>query len=79
MTNKIQATNSATAFHAAPVTHHRTAEIDGLNIFYREAGPAAAPAVLHGFPTSSHMFHRKFHWPLRRRPDNHQSLSDLAL
>ena len=33
MTNKIQATNSATAFHAAPVTHHRTAEIDGLNIF----------------------------------------------
>jgi hypothetical protein len=55
MTNKIQATNSATAFHAAPVTHHRTAEIDGLNIFYREAGPAAALAVLllHGFPTSS--------------------------
>ena len=32
--------------------------VHGLNIFYREAGPKAAPAVLllHGFPTSSHMF-----------------------
>jgi pimeloyl-ACP methyl ester carboxylesterase len=41
-----------------PVTHHRTSAIDGLNIFYREAGPAGAPVVLllHGFPTSSHMF-----------------------
>jgi pimeloyl-ACP methyl ester carboxylesterase len=40
------------------VTHHRTVEIDGVKIFYREAGPANAPAVLllHGFPTSSHMF-----------------------
>jgi pimeloyl-ACP methyl ester carboxylesterase len=40
------------------VTHHRTAEIDGIEIFYREAGPADAPVVLllHGFPTSSHMF-----------------------
>ena len=37
---------------------HRIAQIDGLDIFYREAGPADAPAVLllHGFPTSSHMF-----------------------
>jgi len=43
---------------AAPVTHHRTAKIDGVTIFYREAGPADAPVVLllHGFPTSSHMF-----------------------
>jgi pimeloyl-ACP methyl ester carboxylesterase len=42
-----------------PITHHRTAKVDGVNIFYREAGPANAPAVLllHGFPTSSHMFH----------------------
>lgn len=40
------------------VTHHRTVEIDGIEIFYREAGPADAPVVLllHGFPTSSHMF-----------------------
>jgi pimeloyl-ACP methyl ester carboxylesterase len=41
-----------------PVTHHRTAKVDGLDIFYREAGLAEAPVVvlLHGFPTSSHMF-----------------------
>ena len=39
-------------------TMHRTVEIDGLEIFYREAGPADASTVLllHGFPTSSHMF-----------------------
>ncbi|MBU7596549.1 alpha/beta hydrolase [Streptomyces sp. P38-E01] len=38
--------------------HHRTAEIDGLRVFYREAGPADAPVLLllHGYPTSSHMF-----------------------
>jgi len=32
--------------------------VDGNRIFYREAGPRAAPAILllHGFPTSSHMF-----------------------
>lgn len=40
------------------VTHHRTTKVDGTDIFYREAGPADAPTVLllHGFPTSSHMF-----------------------
>ncbi len=38
--------------------HHRTIDIDGLNVFYRESGPADAPAILllHGFPSSSHMF-----------------------
>ncbi|MEU1203605.1 alpha/beta hydrolase [Streptomyces sp. NPDC005813] len=38
--------------------HHRTATVDGLDVFYREAGDPGAPAVvlLHGFPTSSHMF-----------------------
>ena len=37
---------------------HRTVKIDNLDIFYREAGPKDAPPVLllHGFPTSSHMF-----------------------
>ena len=37
---------------------YKTEKIDGLDIFYREAGPADAPTVLllHGFPTSSHMF-----------------------
>jgi pimeloyl-ACP methyl ester carboxylesterase len=41
-----------------PVTHHRTLVLDGVQIFYREAGPNDAPVVvlLHGFPTSSHMF-----------------------
>lgn len=38
--------------------HHRTATVDGQQVFYREAGPADAPVVvlLHGFPTSSRMF-----------------------
>ncbi len=36
----------------------KTVDVDGTQIFYREAGPAGAPAflLLHGFPTSSHMF-----------------------
>lgn len=47
--------------HAAPdpnVVHYRTVKIDNVDIFYREAGPADGPVVLllHGFPTSSHMF-----------------------
>ena len=39
-------------------TLYKTAKVDGLDIFYREAGPRDAPAILllHGFPTSSHMF-----------------------
>lgn len=39
-------------------THHRTVHIDGLDVFYREAGPEQAPVILllHGYPTSSHMF-----------------------
>ena len=41
-----------------PNVAYRTAKIDGLDIFYREAGPKDAPAILllHGFPTSSQMF-----------------------
>ena len=37
---------------------YRTASVDGLKVFYREAGNPTAPTVLllHGFPTSSHMF-----------------------
>jgi pimeloyl-ACP methyl ester carboxylesterase len=40
------------------MTRYRSVEIDGQTVFYREAGPAEAPTVvlLHGFPTSSHMF-----------------------
>lgn len=42
------------------VVHHRTATVSGLEVFYREAGDPRAPALvlLHGFPTSSHMFRR---------------------
>ena len=39
-------------------TLHKTIEVNGQTIFYREAGPKDAPTILllHGFPTSSHMF-----------------------
>jgi hypothetical protein len=39
-------------------THYRTVAIEGVDVFYREAGRPEAPVVvlLHGFPTSSHMF-----------------------
>ena len=42
---------------ATRVTYHTT-KIDGLNLFYREAGDPARPTIvlLHGFPSSSHMF-----------------------
>lgn len=49
----------AAATKLAPVTvHYRTAQVEGVSMFYREAGPADGPVVLllHGFPTSSHMF-----------------------
>ncbi|TWI47301.1 pimeloyl-ACP methyl ester carboxylesterase [Pseudoduganella flava] len=41
-----------------PVVHYRTVNIDSVDVFYREAGPAGKPTLLllHGFPTSSHMF-----------------------
>ena len=37
---------------------YRTVKVDGLNIFYREAGPKDAPTILllHGLPSSSRMF-----------------------
>ncbi|TWI67460.1 pimeloyl-ACP methyl ester carboxylesterase [Pseudoduganella lurida] len=49
---------SVTPAVAVPVIHYRSISIDGINVFYREAGPADAPVLLllHGFPTSSHMF-----------------------
>lgn len=48
----------STAAVSLPVTHYRTATVGGVSIFYREAGPSDGPVVLllHGFPTSSHMF-----------------------
>jgi pimeloyl-ACP methyl ester carboxylesterase len=40
------------------MVRYRHIVVDGTKIFYREAGPKMAPAILllHGFPTSSHMF-----------------------
>jgi pimeloyl-ACP methyl ester carboxylesterase len=37
---------------------YRTVKVDGLSIFYREAGPKDAPTILllHGLPSSSRMF-----------------------
>ena len=40
------------------MTHptYRTADVDGFEVFYREAGDRSKPTLLlHGFPTSSHM------------------------
>src|SRR5260370_31845689 len=43
-------------------TFYRTIQIDGLSIFYREAGPKEAPTLLllHGLPSSSRMFQPRF-------------------
>ena len=43
-------------------TYYRTVKVDALSIFYREAGPRDAPAILllHGLPSSSRMFEPLF-------------------
>lgn len=43
---------------AVNLVHYRTVEVAGVEIFYREAGDPNFPTLLllHGFPTSSHMF-----------------------
>src|SRR4051794_37762622 len=40
------------------MTQYRHKDVNGIKVFYREAGTQDAPSVLllHGFPTSSHMF-----------------------
>jgi alpha/beta hydrolase fold len=45
-----------------PRTFYRAIEIDGLSVFYREAGAKEAPTLLllHGFPSSSRMFEPLF-------------------
>ena len=52
-------TNSATQPKVSQVMHRRIT-VDGINVFYREAGPSDAPTILllHGFPSSSHMFRK---------------------
>jgi len=56
--------------HTPTMTKHKFVQIDGQQIFYREAGSKDFPTILllHGFPTSSHMYRnlmrdlsRKFH------------------
>jgi pimeloyl-ACP methyl ester carboxylesterase len=43
---------------ASHEVHYRTQKLQGVEIFYREAGSPRAPTLLllHGFPSSSHMF-----------------------
>ena len=50
---------SADKVPATPVqVSYRNSNVDGVEVFYREAGPKDAPVLLllHGFPTSSHMY-----------------------
>ncbi|MBN6150289.1 alpha/beta hydrolase [Xanthomonas sp. AmX2] len=49
---------SAAAADAPVRVHHRTMQVEGVDVFYREAGRPQAPTVLllHGFGASSHMF-----------------------
>ena len=44
-------------FSIASVSY-RKVDVDGIGVFYREAGPKDAPTILllHGFPTAGHMF-----------------------
>ena len=51
-------TSDARFIHPAAGTAYRTTDVDGLKVFYREAGTVGAPKLLllHGFPSSSHMF-----------------------
>lgn len=50
--------NTTATMRETTATKHRSVQVDGLDIFYREAGDPADPSLLllHGFPTSSHMF-----------------------
>ncbi|CDY79526.1 Hydrolase, alpha/beta fold family protein, At1g52510/AT4G12830 homolog, group3 [Caballeronia glathei] len=52
------ATPAVPAVPAIPAIALKRIEADGVNVFYREAGPADGPVLLllHGFPSSSHMF-----------------------
>ena len=56
----LAATTSSAQTKTTPVNPviYKTEKVDGLDIFYREAGPANAPTILllHGFPSSSHMY-----------------------
>jgi pimeloyl-ACP methyl ester carboxylesterase len=53
-----RAASPTTVQQTVPVVMYHTVKVDGVDVFYREAGPKDGPIVLllHGFPTSSHMF-----------------------
>src|SRR4051795_8101173 len=53
---------AATAPEGSQPVFYRTVKVDGLSIFYREAGPKDAPTLLllHGLPSSSRMFEPLF-------------------
>ena len=59
-----------------PIVRYQKTKVYGLNIFYRESGPADAPTIilLHGYPTSSHMYRNLI--PLLNR-DYHVIAPDL--
>lgn len=44
--------------YTSATTGYRTTDVDGVRLFYREAGPKTAPAIvlLHGYPSSSRMW-----------------------
>jgi pimeloyl-ACP methyl ester carboxylesterase len=58
VTNRIDAPDAERSEDEARRVHYRTTTVDGVDVFYREAGPEDGPVVLllHGFPTSSQMF-----------------------
>ena len=59
---QLLAQNQGKDDHMKYPTLYRTIHIDGLSIFYREAGPKDAPTILllHGLPSSSRMFEPLF-------------------
>ena len=58
MNAPVRTADLAVDAYAPTAVRHRTVDVEGVRVFYREAGPADAPTVLllHGFPSASHMF-----------------------
>lgn len=57
-TSRAEVSSKPSHLQCSPITLFKTVYVDGVKIFYREAGSPDRPTVvlLHGFPTSSHMF-----------------------
>ena len=58
MVGSARAASVAATSETSPMVFYRTVMVDGLSIFYREAGRPDAPTLLllHGFPSSSRMY-----------------------